>query len=191
MGDMELAVSTANGELNNQDFNEAVLAPLEQAFGGSFDQSIARLVQGLGRVEINKIIEKWITTETADAGCDSSCAYSERTICATLNNTEYRANCKSYVSEMKGTSTNNNTSSDDFTTGVIIVNAMIGVAALVALTVVVWSVCRKEATPTSGGSNGDQYTRMSEIDSLQADSRNSAGPQQDDGLRVSRKSGLL
>ena len=100
-----------------------------------------------------------------------------------------RANCKSFRSQMNETSTNDDTSSDDFTTGVIIINAMIGVAAVVALTVVVWSVCRKEVKPTSGGSNGDRYTRMCEIDSMQGDSRNSADLQQDNGLQVlSRKS---
>ena len=103
-----------------------------------------------------------------------------------------RANCKSFKSQMNETSTNDDTSSGDFTTGVIIINAMIGVAAVVALTAVVWSVCRKERKPTSRGSNGDRYTRMSEIDHMQGDSRHSANSQQDNGLQVvSRKSPAL
>ena len=86
--DMQLAVSITANRNFDANFQEFVLAPLEQAFGGSFDHLVERISQGPLRVGLNQGIQSWLNLTIAQ--CNSNCTFSGQTTCATLDDTQCR-----------------------------------------------------------------------------------------------------
>ena len=80
--DMRLAINGAS--------LQPVLAPIEDDFGGSFNQLVQRLAQGPLRVQLNHGIQNW--TNTTIAQCQRpGCTFSGKTVCTALNETQCRS----------------------------------------------------------------------------------------------------